>query len=82
VVTLYTDGLTDALDADGAFYGQARLEAVVSRFDGGTAQTARNLLQADIADFRAEAPLADDITLVIVRRDPLTHSLNHPLTQS
>lgn len=81
-LTMYTDGLTDALDAAGDFYGQERLQSVVGQFGAHTAQTARDLLQTDIATFRAEAPLADDITLVIVRREPLTQSLAQPLTQS
>ncbi len=81
-LTLYTDGLTDALDMTGAFYGQERLQSVVGRFGVQTAQGARDLLQTDIAGFRADAPLADDITLVIVRRDLLTQSLTHPITQS
>ncbi len=85
-LTLYTDGLTDALDGQGDFYGQERLQTVIGRYGDGTAQMARTLLQEDIAVFRADAPLADDITLVIVRRDrellPITPSHDHPIDQS
>ncbi len=68
-LTLYTDGLTDALDEGGDFYGVERMLTTIARYGDGTAQMARTLLQEDVAAFRADAPLADDITLVIVRRD-------------
>lgn len=66
-VLLYTDGVTEAMDAAEAFYGEERLLEVAAR---AGAQGSRPLLEAvnrGVADFARGAAQADDITLLCLR---------------
>jgi serine phosphatase RsbU (regulator of sigma subunit)/anti-sigma regulatory factor (Ser/Thr protein kinase) len=69
---LYSDGVTEAHDADREMFGGGRLSAVMAQAgssDGGT--LLRTLLEA-LADFAGSASeQEDDITLVALRRDPV-----------
>ena len=66
-LVLYTDGITEAANADGEEFGESRLlDTVVSRSD----LHAEPLLQAVVAavqQFSRESDQQDDITLVIAR---------------
>ncbi len=66
---LYTDGLSDARDAAGRFYEDARLEQALEELRG---LPAAQLLQGLLDDATAFAgrPPADDVALVLVRRTP------------
>ena len=57
---LYTDGVTEATDADLELYGERRLEAAIAAADGKVVDTVR----ADVDRFVAGAEQADDITLL------------------
>ena len=59
---LYTDGVTEAQDVSGGFYGEKRLEAFLSGSRGDRV----NALFADIAAFAGAAEQADDITAVVL----------------
>lgn len=59
---LYTDGVTEAQDTSGVFYGEKRLE----RFLSGSAGDRVNGLFADIAAYAGAAEQADDITAVLL----------------
>ncbi len=70
VLLLYTDGVTEAEDADRKFYGVKRLEMML---EGLSAAEARRVVAAvidDVRHFIGEAEQADDITLLAVRRVP------------
>jgi sigma-B regulation protein RsbU (phosphoserine phosphatase) len=65
----YTDGVTEAADAAGAQFGEARLAAAISGAPAGEdvqALTAR--LAAGVRDFAAGLEQFDDITLIAARR--------------
>jgi sigma-B regulation protein RsbU (phosphoserine phosphatase) len=68
VLVLYSDGVSEAADAEDVFYGEGRfskyLEGLVGRPAGDV--LARTL--ADLEDFRAGAAPDDDVTLVLVQR--------------
>ena len=68
VLLLFTDGATDADNADGAAFGSERLQAAVSR----QAASRRILpgIVSRIDDFCQGRPQRDDITLVTLRRTP------------
>jgi len=74
-LVLYTDGVADAQDAEGHFYGHQRLRASVrAALDtrAGRPALAQGLLEAilgDVQRFVAGAPQADDITMVVVTQD-------------
>lgn len=56
-----TDGVTEAMDRAGAFYGSERLRAVLQR------QPSVEAVRADVQAFVQRAEQADDITLLCVR---------------
>lgn len=69
VLLLYTDGVTEALNADGAFFGEERLlEAVAG---GGPAAGLADTLLDCVAAFVDGAPQADDITILAMSRTGL-----------
>jgi phosphoserine phosphatase RsbU/P len=64
-LVLYTDGITEATNAQGELLGDARLLSTLSRVDAraDVASTIDGLL-ADVRAFEGGAPQADDITCV------------------
>jgi sigma-B regulation protein RsbU (phosphoserine phosphatase) len=66
-VVLYTDGVSEAQDAGGAFFGVERLVATAAalRHEAAPAVTGR-VLQA-VRAFAGEAPQSDDITILTLR---------------
>jgi serine phosphatase RsbU (regulator of sigma subunit)/anti-sigma regulatory factor (Ser/Thr protein kinase) len=68
---LHTDGLTEMRDPDGKMFGQRRLMAwlranVVS---GRTAFELRDLLKAELDNFRGEAAMADDQAFLVLSEE-------------
>lgn len=63
-LVFYTDGLSEAQDPQGAFYGEDRLEALLAQ----PAEDLEAAILADVAAFCAGEPLADDLTLLILSR--------------
>jgi serine phosphatase RsbU (regulator of sigma subunit)/class 3 adenylate cyclase len=70
MLILYTDGVTDAQDDQGNFYEKERLLATAQSALGNSAKDIQAVLLADIYRFMRGAPQFDDITLVILTRDP------------
>jgi sigma-B regulation protein RsbU (phosphoserine phosphatase) len=68
-LVLYTDGITDAENGKGAFFGQDRLLEIVQAHLGQSAQDVQDALIAEIHEFVDAAPQFDDITLMVVVRD-------------
>jgi serine phosphatase RsbU (regulator of sigma subunit) len=68
VLLLYTDGVTEAENPYGNFYGeQSILEILRSRRDQ-TAQVIQNALLEDVRKFTGKAPKTDDIAIMVVAR--------------
>jgi sigma-B regulation protein RsbU (phosphoserine phosphatase) len=59
---LYTDGITEASTADGAEFGEARLEAAIDALRQGSALDMVEGIIERVDAFAAGAPQADDIT--------------------
>jgi serine phosphatase RsbU (regulator of sigma subunit) len=68
VLVMYTDGVTDAENTDGAWYELSRLAAVVKSNRGGTAQALRDSILDDVQRFTRGAAQADDMALVVLVR--------------
>ncbi|HKZ32720.1 MAG TPA: PP2C family protein-serine/threonine phosphatase, partial [Vicinamibacteria bacterium] len=67
-VVLFTDGVPEAQDPQGAFFGAERIvKAVAGSRQEAPATMTRQLLQA-VRDFAGEAPQSDDITILTLRR--------------
>jgi phosphoserine phosphatase RsbU/P len=64
---LFTDGVTDANNSDGAFFGNERLQEALQTHRDCTAQEICDNIFAEIIAFQGHAPQMDDITLVAVR---------------
>lgn len=63
VLLLYTDGLVEARSMSGEFYGLERLEQSFQRCTGGARESLEAVL-SDLDRFVADAPQADDQTVV------------------
>lgn len=68
---LYSDGVTEARDAHGAEYGEARLEALLRDQVAAGAEAAAIVaaLRSDLAAFVGDAEPFDDATLLVAVRD-------------
>ena len=67
-LVLYTDGVTEFMDAADLEFGMERLEASVRRRHGHSAEDVVAGVLADLATFAGGVPARDDVTLVVVRR--------------
>jgi len=68
LLVMYTDGVTDAQDKYGEFYGEQRLLNVIRRCACSAQETLDAILQ-DVRSFTGGMPQADDITLLAIRRE-------------
>ena len=64
---LYTDGITDAADSEGGFYGNERLKNFLNAAAALPLNEMIHGLRADIASFAASAEQWDDITMLAIR---------------
>jgi sigma-B regulation protein RsbU (phosphoserine phosphatase) len=67
MLVYYTDGLTEAENAAGAYYGEQRLAEAVLHAAGQSAQHVLDDIVEDAEAFTAGVPLFDDLTIVVVR---------------
>jgi phosphoserine phosphatase RsbU/P len=68
VLVVYSDGVTEAYNPKGEEFGPTRLYEVVSRNIDSSAAGIRDRIEAALTKFCQGTPAADDITLVIVKR--------------
>ncbi|MDJ1184889.1 AAA family ATPase [Roseofilum casamattae] len=68
IVVLYTDGITEAEDINGNFYGLDRLCRVILECRDRNANEIRAQVIADVRAFIASQKVFDDITLVILKQ--------------
>ncbi len=75
LIAIFTDGVTEAFDAAGSEFGEARLENILRHNAHlGAAALCRVVLEA-VDGFRGDAPQQDDATLLIARVLPHPASL-------
>lgn len=67
IVIGYTDGLREAQRGDGEPYGLERLKAVIRREPNRASQTLCALIKEDLHTFLGDAPIVDDISILIIR---------------
>jgi sigma-B regulation protein RsbU (phosphoserine phosphatase) len=67
---LYTDGVSEAMNVERDFFDEARLRALLASTGERSAQQLLEGIVGAVATFAGEAPQADDMTLVAVRRQP------------
>lgn len=73
LMMLYTDGVTEAADAQGEFFGTERLEAAL-RLDTGRAEQACEAVWQAVQTYQGGVPQDDDVTLVAVAANRTRHA--------
>jgi sigma-B regulation protein RsbU (phosphoserine phosphatase) len=70
VLFLYTDGVTEALNPTGEFFGEERLSATVASHRGLRCQDLLAATVREVVAFAGSAPQADDITCLALHYRP------------
>ncbi|HEV7375576.1 MAG TPA: SpoIIE family protein phosphatase [Pyrinomonadaceae bacterium] len=71
VLVIYSDGVSEAVNPQGEEFGTERLYQVVSNNLNASAAGIRDRIEAALTKWAQGTPAADDITLVIVKRQAL-----------
>ena len=66
-ITIYTDGITEARDIDGNFFGEEKLLNVFNKADYTCTVELHHAIKDSIASFVKDAPQSDDITFVTMK---------------
>lgn len=67
---LYTDGITEAENGSGEFYGNERLLNILLIHQNESAQSILNAILADVKRFTGDQPVLDDLTVVVIQKNP------------
>jgi serine phosphatase RsbU (regulator of sigma subunit) len=82
-VLVFTDGVTEACNKRGDFFGESRLEAYLAAHGSRPIGELVRGLQAEVEGFEAGAPRTDDITLLAIRRCvPVTQEKTHEVREN
>lgn len=68
MLLFYSDGLVDARNWEGAFYGEERLRADLERYKTSDAKQLGEKLIRRLQAFVGESPTHDDITMILLQR--------------
>ncbi|HPH02365.1 MAG TPA: SpoIIE family protein phosphatase [Spirochaetota bacterium] len=68
VFLLYTDGVTEAMNAEREEYGEERLADALKRASGLEPSVILDAIVADLAVFTGDLPQEDDISMLVVKR--------------
>ncbi|MEP7289312.1 MAG: PP2C family protein-serine/threonine phosphatase [Chloroflexota bacterium] len=68
-LVLYTDGITEAINAEGGFFGEDALRQAIRSHLHLPAEAICGEILRTVTEFEAGAPRADDITLLILQRE-------------
>jgi serine phosphatase RsbU (regulator of sigma subunit) len=71
ILIFYTDGVSEAMDADGQQFGAERLRQVLAASPGGSAPATLAAVEDALRAFTGDTAQSDDIALFVVRRRPL-----------
>jgi serine phosphatase RsbU (regulator of sigma subunit) len=69
LLVLYTDGVTEAMDSNGQFFGLHRLENLILGSREWRAQTVADTIAERVSEFCPEPDLQDDLTAVVLWRE-------------
>jgi serine phosphatase RsbU (regulator of sigma subunit) len=74
VVLLFTDGVTEAMNGDGEPFGEERLASLIEEHGELPFEELRERILREIHAFVGDTGLHDDLTLVLLKVDPVTES--------
>lgn len=74
IVFIGTDGIWEAVNESGAFFGKDKLRDLIRKAaaDGSTSAVIVDRVQSSLAGFSGACPPQDDITLVVMRLETIT----------
>ncbi|MCD6120071.1 fused response regulator/phosphatase [bacterium] len=64
-LVIYTDGLVEARNPSGDLFGEERLEKILKSESGKSLETFVGAIEAGLTEFRENAPVLDDISLIV-----------------
>ncbi len=67
-LVFFTDGVTEARNSEGGFYGNERLEQVINSQEWLNADALLAAIMESVRSYSGDTPPADDLTLVVMRR--------------
>lgn len=65
-LVIYSDGVTEAQNSSGAFFGRKRLRQAIAASAGASCRVLHDAIQDAISAFTEGAPQSDDITLLVL----------------
>lgn len=68
VLVLYTDGVSEAQNPNGDFFGEARLLEIIRANSSRTAEEIQEAVLSAVHSFVADIPRQDDIAIVVIRK--------------
>jgi sigma-B regulation protein RsbU (phosphoserine phosphatase) len=81
-VLLFTDGITDAMNAAGEPFGEERLAALIQEHGDLPFEELRERILREIHAFVGTTSQHDDMTLVLVKVDEVGRSESRPLREA
>jgi len=66
-LVMYTDGVTEAVDAQLQMFGEERLNAIIRKSAGLCAQDILTSILEGVREFTGDVPQFDDITLMVIK---------------
>ena len=70
LITLYSDGIPETQRTDDEEYGEDNFEKLLVAERENNLAGLFDKLQEELNVFRGEAPIGDDVTLLVLRRNP------------
>jgi len=67
ILFLYTDGISEAENAEGDMFGEEKMKELFLRNSSQAPQKLKELLEGEVKDFIGKTPLSDDFTLLIAK---------------
>jgi len=65
---IFSDGLSEARNEEGKFYGEERIQKLLLKYPNATVDELGNYILSEIRNFIGEARLHDDLSFVLMRR--------------
>jgi phosphoserine phosphatase RsbU/P len=65
----YSDGVTEAMNSDGEFFGEERLKTIISKIKNLEPVSFGERILYEVDYFVADAPSYDDISIIVIRKD-------------
>ena len=69
-VVIYSDGVTEAANSAGEFFGKKRLRQILTEHNAASCAELHDAIQTGVASFTEDASQSDDITVVVLEYRP------------